>query len=218
MLDKTNARILVEKPICLYTSEFEKISKEVFNLRIFVALNRRFFESTISAKEKIKNEEVIFLEVCFTELIDRIRGNEEEIKNWGMCNTIHLFDMAFHLCGFPENLKIKSYGSNGINSYNVTGNLENGYLSMQAHWGGPGNWGLTITTNKKKLFFDPLETLRVQENGSFEKTNIDPNEHNEFKSGFYKQTEKFFDDDKEVFITYDEYNKLIRIIESIFTK
>ena len=47
LLDNTSAFLLVEKPLCLYGYEFEKISKKVFDSRIYVAFNRRFFESTL---------------------------------------------------------------------------------------------------------------------------------------------------------------------------
>jgi len=218
LLENTKAHILVEKPVCLSSTDFELIHANKFNERIYVAFNRRNFESTKLARSIIGEKPVISMEVCFTEMKDRMRGSDEEVRLWGMCNTIHLFDMAFYLAGIPENVQTVCSTIGNVDSYSVTGSLENGVVSMNAHWGGPGNWGITVTTPAEKLFFDPLEKLRVQKSGSFKKEEIqlDLGVNGKFKDGFLSQTIDFLDGSKDKFISHAEYKRLILVIEKIF--
>ena len=218
LLEYTKAHILVEKPVCLSSKDFECLDIDQFNERVYVAFNRRSFESTKLARTIIGDKPIISMEVCFTEMKDRMRGSDEEINLWGMCNTIHLFDMAFYLAGIPDNVQTIRSTIGDVDSYSVTGNLPNGLVSMNAHWGGPGNWGISIATPEEKLFFDPLEKLRVQKLGSFQKDEIplDPAVNGEFKDGFLSQTIDFLDDSKCEFISYANYQRLILVIEKIF--
>lgn len=218
LLKNTEAHILVEKPVCLFSKEFECLDVDQFNERVCVAFNRRRFESTELALSIISGKPILSMEVCFTEIKDRMRGSDDEIRLWGMCNTIHLFDMAFYLAGIPENVKTVRSTVSDVDSYSVTGTLANGVVSMNAHWGGPGNWGITVATPDEKLFFDPLEKLRVQRSGSFKKDEIiiDPEINRGFKDGFYAQTVDFLNGSKDKFISYANYKRLISVIEKIF--
>ena len=215
---KSLAQLLVEKPICMTSYEFSLIESETFEKRIYVAFNRRRFESVKAAKEMIKGKPILSMEISFTEMRDRRRGSEAEIKLWGMCNTIHLFDMAFYLAGTPSKIQAIRSTVGNIDSYNVTGVLPHGLVSMNAHWGGPGNWGISITTPDEKLYFDPLETLSVQSSGSFVKDQLrlekSPNDC--YKDGFFSQTSSFLNGDKTEFISYQAYKELALVVEKIF--
>lgn len=214
----SNAKLLVEKPVCMTSSELCLIQREEFDQRIHVAFNRRYFESVEVAKNLINDKPILSAEICFTEMKDRMKGSDDEIRLWGMCNTIHLFDMAFYLAGIPDNVQTTRSTIDNVDSFSVTGNLPNGVVSMNAHWGGPGNWGISVATPDEKLFFDPLEKLRVQKTGSFGKDEIqlDPGVNRGFKDGFYAQTVDFLDGSKDKFISHANYKRLILIIESIF--
>lgn len=218
LLEHTKAHILVEKPVCLSSKDFECLHVDQFEERVYVAFNRRSFESTKSARAIIGEKPIISMEVCFTEMKDRMKGSDDEIRLWGMCNTIHLFDMAFYLAGIPDNVQTVRSTIGDVDSYSVTGNLPNGLVSMNAHWGGPGNWSISVATPDEKLFFDPLEKLRVQKSGSFQKDEItfDPEINRGFKDGFYAQTVDFLNGSKDKFISHDHYKRLILVIENIF--
>lgn len=218
LLEHTRAHILVEKPVCLSSKDFECLDVNLFEERVYVAFNRRSFQSTKLARSIIGEKPIVSMEVCFTEIKDRMKGSEDEIRLWGMCNTIHLFDMAFYLAGIPENIKTMRSTIGDVDSYSVTGTLPNGAVYMNAHWGGPGNWGISIATPEEKLFFDPLEKLRVQKSGSFKKYEIalDHEINSGFKDGFFAQTVDFLDGSKDKFISHDHYKRLILVIENIF--
>ena len=218
LVDNSTAQLLVEKPVCMTSSELCLIQREEFDKRIHVAFNRRYFESVEVAKNLINDKPILSVEICFTEMKDRMKGSDDEIRLWGMCNTIHLFDMAFYLAGIPDNVQTIRSTIGDVDSYSVTGNLPNGLVSMNAHWGGPGNWGISIATPEEKLLFDPLEKLRVQKLGSFQKDEIrlDPAVNGGFKDGFLSQTIDFLDDSKCKFISYANYQRLILVIEKIF--
>lgn len=218
LLENTEAHILVEKPVCLSSKDFECLDVDQFEERVYVAFNRRSFESTKLARAIIGEKPIVSMEVCFTEIKDRMKGSEDEIRLWGMCNTIHLFDMAFHLAGIPDNVQTLRSTIDDVDSYSVTGNLPNGVVSMNAHWGGPGNWSISVATPDEKLFFDPLEKLRVQKSGSFIKDEIplDPGVNGGFKDGFLSQTVDFLDGSKDKFIPHANYKRLILVIEKIF--
>lgn len=218
VLQNSSAQILVEKPVCLSSQEFNRVDCDEFVQRVYVAFNRRFFASSMAAKGILADKPILTLEVCFTEMKSRMRGSEDELRLWGMCNTIHLFDMAFNLAGMPTNVEVARSELGGVDSYSVVGSLPNGLLAMNAHWGGPGNWGITVTTPAEKLFFDPLEKLSVQKLGSFKKEEIplDSEVNGGFKNGFLAQTVDFLDGSKDKFISHANYKRLILLIEKIF--
>jgi hypothetical protein len=219
LLENTQSHILVEKPVSLSSKDFECLDVDQFNERVYVAFNRRSFESTKLARSIIGDKPIVSMEICFTEMKDRMKGSDDEIRLWGMCNTIHLFDMAFHLAGIPDNVQTLRSTIDDVDSYSVTGNLPNGVVSMNAHWGGPGNWSISVATPDEKLFFDPLEKLRVQKSGSFIKDEIplDPGVNGGFKDGFLSQTVDFLDGSKDKFIPHANYKRLILVIEKIFS-
>ncbi|MDC3247584.1 hypothetical protein OAU65_00990 [Gammaproteobacteria bacterium] len=218
LLENTRALLMVEKPVCLTSNEFAEISDTVFNKRVYVAFNRRSFSSTQEAKKRIEGKPILLLEVCFTEMKDRMRGSKDEIDLWGMCNTIHLIDMAFYLAEIPNEIEVTKTSSEDVISYYVTGKISKGNVNMNAHWGAAGNWGITITTPDEKLYFDPLETLRIQNSGSFSKNEITIEKTSDdiFKDGFLLQTKNFINGKRSEFIRYNDYHNLIFTIEKIF--
>ena len=218
ILSNTTSKILVEKPVCLEISELDKLSASEFDNRIYVAFNRRFFPSTSKAKNMIGNDPVLSLQVCFTELRNRMKGSEYELKRWAILNTIHLFDMAFYLVEIPTEIKINHSENFGVKNYNVNGKLSNGFAYLNGQWGAPGNWSIIITTDKYKLFFDPLEKLVLQEKDSFKKVDLelDYSINKKFKDGFYQQTCNFINDNKSKFIIYKDYYSLHLFICKIF--
>ena len=45
--------ILAEKPVTLFANQLDKIDEEVFDRRVFVAFNRRFYETTQWLNRKV---------------------------------------------------------------------------------------------------------------------------------------------------------------------
>ena len=98
-----------------------------------------------------------------------MKGAQVEIDNWGMCNSIHLFDMCFYLFGLPDEIDVMRKNFGDVEQFFVSGKIGGSNLYMTANWGAPGNWHLSVVTKNKKYIFDPLEELYEQKISSITK-------------------------------------------------
>lgn len=204
LLKKGIKRILVEKPAGLNLEELEELNHETKKQKanIFVAYNRRFYTSTLKAKEIInKDGGVTSFNFDFTEWSHIIK--DEKIpdivkKQWFLANSTHVVDLAFFLGGMPK--EIKCYTTGGLSWHPSAsifcgaGVTEQGSLfSYHSNWEAPGRWGVEIFIRKHKLILRPLEDLYIQKIGSLisEKVIFDDSLDHEFKPGLYKQVESF---------------------------
>lgn len=197
-------RILVEKPGGLNKIEIEKLAK-VANEKpanVVVAYNRRFYASTLKAKEIIQDDGgVKSFNFEFTEWSHEIQNlkNIPKIKeNWFLANSSHVIDLAFYLGGEPE--EISCYIAGGLDwhpkasIYAGAGVSKTGALfSYQANWSAPGRWSVEVLTGKHRLIFRPMEKLHIQRIGnvSIEEVPIDDELDIKYKPGLYKQTKVF---------------------------
>ena len=90
-------KILVEKPGCLSENELNQLihCQEKSNSRVYIAMNRRFYNSTIELKNQLKKLNIFSAKFDFTERIHFIENNnypKEVLKKWVYSNSIHLID------------------------------------------------------------------------------------------------------------------------------
>ena len=73
---------------------------------IFVAYNRRFFDSIIKARQIVNEDHgALYCRFDFTEASDQIEvlKTKQNIKeNWLYANSTHVIDTVFHLIGCPK--------------------------------------------------------------------------------------------------------------------
>lgn len=201
-------RVLVEKPACLSSTEIEglwRLSVQK-NASVFVAYNRRFYESIRLAKEIMARDGgPTSAHFDFTEWSHQISdaGFSQKVKNrWFLANSSHIVDLVFHLIGRPRELLSMTTGSLTWHpegrEFVGHGVSEKGVLfSYHANWGGPGRWLCEFVTTHHKLVLQPLEKLRIVKVGDINVYDV-PGSNDldaKFKPGIYRQVKAFLDDD-----------------------
>ncbi|MEP1094956.1 MAG: Gfo/Idh/MocA family oxidoreductase [Cyclobacteriaceae bacterium] len=197
--------ILVEKPLTFNKSEALELANlaKLKEANVFIAFNRRSYVSVMHAKELIEIDGGVssyhfdFSEAIFT--INPENYSEQTVQYWGMANSSHVIDTAFHLGGNPETLQCGQYGNDV--SWHKSGSIFTGMgeapgkvpFTYHANWGCPGRWNIAIMTSKRKLLLSPMEQLHQQLSGGFaiELVDLDYSKDLDFKPGFYHQVEVF---------------------------
>jgi predicted dehydrogenase len=197
-------RILLEKPAGLNLVEIERVADaaRLAAADVFVAYNRRFYSSVATARAIIAEDGgVSSFHVDFTEMAERFMSSDKHpsvLTNWFLANSSHVLDLAFHLGGRP----IELTGMTGGNlAWHPAGAIFAGYgrtapgalFTWHADWTSAGRWGLDLRTRKRRLLLQPLESLQVQEKGSFVLTEIRSADSfdSDFKPGVYRQMQAF---------------------------
>jgi len=218
-------RILVEIPGGLTVREIEDAAQLATRTgsQIFVAYNRRFYASVTAARKLIAEDGgVSSFHIDFTELVSRVLGSPKDpaiLHNWFLANSSHIVDMAFFLCGEPSTL---SGIATGTLDWHPPGAIFAGYgrtkngaiFTWHADWVSAGRWGLDVRTPRRRLIFQPLEALAVQEKSSFAISHypIADELDRKFKPGLYRQIEAFLSEDpcSTVLATIASHSKNVR--------
>lgn len=229
LLRKGVKRILVEKPAGLNLEELEKLNHETKKQKadIFVAYNRRFYASTLKAKEIINEDGgVTSFNFDFTEwshIIKDLKKPNIVKKQWFLANSTHVVDLAFFLGGVPK--EIKCYTTGGLSWHPSAsifcgaGVTEQGSLfSYHSNWEAPGRWGVEVLTKNHRLILRPLEDLYIQKIGSLisEKVIFDDSLDHKFKPGLYKQVENFINNPISSYLC--RLNDHFLITQNFYTK
>lgn len=169
-------KILLDKPGALSLDGFKEIQEHAdsYKASIFIAYNRRFFDSVIMAKNVIERDGgVKSFTFDFTEwshIIEGLDKHPADKDNWLMSNSSHVIDLAFYLGGKPSQMSAHVAGELSWHQRGAafvgSGVSENGALfSYHANWGAPGRWGVELLTKNNKLILCPLEALQSVEIG-----------------------------------------------------
>lgn len=204
-------KILVEKPGGLDFADVKKVGKlaKKKGAKVYVGYNRRFYASVLKAREIIKKDGgVLSMHFDFTEAVHKIvplvraPGVKE---NWFLQNSTHVLDMAFFLAGNPKKIVCRTTGSlpwhpAGAIFVGSGTTVSNALFSYHANWKSPGRWAIEIMTRNHKLFFKPLESLQVQNSGTFavEDVSLDDKLDHDFKPGIYREVKSFFGNKKDL--------------------
>ncbi len=163
--------ILCEKPVSLWSSEIRKLAEEgdKAGVRLLCAFNRIAYPAVIEARWRIAQDGgATSATYTFTELVHRINPkqfSEEELKRWGVANSIHVMNLAHGLIGFPEKWNGIRQGSwpwhPSGSLYVGAGTTEQGIpFNYHADWGSAGRWVVEVFTSKSAYRFCPLEKLQ----------------------------------------------------------
>ena len=206
------SNILIEKPASLHIDKLRKLIQisEKKNIKLFVAYNRRFYQSVKTCKQIISNSKgPINVNFTFTEWSHAIPFdwyNKEELERFFLCNSSHVPDTVFYLVGPPKELHC--YTSGGL-EWHPASSVFNGSgittkdipISYNANWNSAGRWGIEVDLPEKKLILRPLEKLQVQTKGSFDIIDIKLQHQqidSDYKPGLFEQVKAFLNDQKEL--------------------
>jgi len=221
-------RLLVEKPGAISVEELQENKEfiEKHGASIFIAYNRRFYESVRIAKDMIIEDGGLrSMNFEFTEWAHKI---EPLIKaagvkeNWFLANSTHVVDTAFYVGGRPK--QMSAFTNSGTLSWHETSSFsgagiteKNALFSYHANWESAGRWSLEFLTDKRKIILCPLEKVKIQKKGSIaiEEFPIEDKLDQEFKPGLFLQTKAFLGKEKGILLSMNEH--LINV-ELIYAK
>lgn len=218
LLKNTKSKILIEKPVGLSSSDFKRINHKEFDERVYVAFNRRWFDSVKNLKRELKDKQVLTVNIEFTEHRSRMKGSSEELERWAIANSIHVIDMGLFLFGVPKISFLKNENNLGVQIIESRAEYKKITFYFKAYWGGAGNWNISVLTNKANYVLNPIENLNKQNLESFKKEVIFTtanNNNNNFKAGFFEQSKNFLENRRRYFADYNYYLKLIKLIEKL---
>ncbi len=201
--------ILVEKPGFTSRTEAENIQTMAKDKNVYIAYNRRFYESVKKGQEIIKADGgPVTLTFEFTEwkeVFDE-QDNKSILPILFLANSTHVVDLAFFLAGgMPKVITNYISGENEIDwhkmsaTYAGAGVTDNGVLfSYHANWNAVGRWGVEITTRKHRLIYRPLEKLQLVDRRSVKvyDAEIDYGIDEKYKPGLFAEVECFLQDNK----------------------
>lgn len=230
LIDFGVRNILVEKPAGMNKWEINQICDRARaqEAKVFVAYNRRFFASTLKAQKIIEEDEgVTSFNFEFTEwshIIEKLDKPMEVFEAWFLANSTHIVDLAFFLGGAPTKMSCFIFGATDwykkASAFSGAGITDkNALFSYQANWKGPGRWSVELITSKHRIIFRPIEKLQIQNIGSIEVNfiEIDDKLDNEYKPGFYLQTQAFLEEKHHMLLGIEDHYKRTLFYEHIET-
>lgn len=193
-------QILCEKPIGLYPSETRWVEKfaKTRKIDLYVALNRRFYRSTVTAIANVeKDSGSRLVEVHDQEDPDTALagGRPGEVTNqWMFANSVHLIDYFSIFCrGKLEDIFVKTSPLNRRSrATSALLNFSSGDQGVYTGiWNAAGFWSVKITTEKRLLELRPLERLMEQKYPHRQMRHIANDVSADFKPGLRSQASEF---------------------------
>lgn len=219
--------LLIEKPPSLKLNESIKLLEEskIYKNNLFIALNRSYFESTILAKDKLKNlKDKRIVEVTDQENVYNAKkaGHKKIVlDNWMYANSIHMIDYFRVFCrGYVKKIihldKINSTFEKKVFLSKII--FSSGDIGIyKAFWNLPSRWQVKIITKNLLIDLYPLEKISIFiDNKKSKNTKI---KKNKFKDGFLNQIndiEKFFLLKKNKLVTLKENLKTLNLIKKLY--
>ena len=165
-------RILVEKPGGVDSVEVRNLARNARDrgVEVLVGYNRRFFASVAEARRLIEADggpiSCTFEFGERTNLITDLDLPVQVLSRWFLANSSHVVDLAFHLIGRPTELSVTTSGEldwhPAASRFHGSGTTDQGVtFNYRADWSTPGSWGVEVVTARRRLSFQPLESLRM---------------------------------------------------------
>lgn len=200
-------KLLVEKPGVTSLQEAEELLQlaEQFKTEIYIAYNRRFYQSVQKAMQLIREDgglqSVVFEFTEWAHVVEQTAHPDEMKQKWFLLNSSHVVDLVFYLAGCPQTITTQIDGGlewhRAGSIYTGCGITEKGVpFVYHADWSAPGRWGVELLTAKHRFYLKPLEKLQVQNIGSVkvEEYPIDDEIEQQYKAGLYCEVEALFSD------------------------
>lgn len=198
ILKSNPKRILVEKPG--FASINSALKERDFYSKIdniFIACNRRFFDSVIKLKKILNKETAISAHFEFNERgiqIDSKFWTKEILSNWVFANSIHVIDTVFYLIGQPDKLSItKSHKQlEWIKNDLFIGHgktVNDVLFTFNSNWISPGAWKIEVKCAETTYTLSPMEILKSYNRDG--KSEVVAETKSNFKPGFKNQLNCF---------------------------
>lgn len=208
LMDAGCRSILLEKPGGVERSQIAEVAAAAARsgAAVHLAYNRRFFASVRRARELLAEDGgATSFTFEFTEVASRVAQlpyPPQVLANWEIANSTHVIDTAFFLGGRPETLHGSIAGTLPWHPrcarYAGHGRTRAGALfSYSADWDAPGRWGIEVNSRRRRLVLRPMETLQVQDLGTFSlrQEPLDDALDRECKPGLVLQAKAWLGDD-----------------------
>ena len=212
LIDFGVKNILVEKPAGISTEEVRTLNKasEDSGCSLFVAYNRRFYQSVRQCKKLIEQSKTpVSATFTFTEWTHSLPFdwyNDEELEKFFLCNSSHVPDTVFYLIGRP--FEMHCYTDGGL-TWHPSASIFSGAgittrgipFSYNANWESAGRWGIEIDMEDKKLILRPLEKLQILDRGALVPSFVTlPGEDKDenFKPGLFEEVRSFLGEQNDL--------------------
>jgi len=160
--------ILCEKPVGINYLESIKILKlrNKLNANVYVALNRRYYQSTLKLKKILKN----YKKKRLVEAIDQqdqqmmlsIGKDKKVVNNLMYANSVHIIDYAKIICRGSVKKIVNSKILYSKNKFLILSKIlfsSGDKFLYKAYWNIPQRWSVKIFLGKNIFFLKPLERL-----------------------------------------------------------
>ncbi|WP_337996585.1 Gfo/Idh/MocA family oxidoreductase [Oleispirillum naphthae] len=194
LAELTRAPVLVEKPAALTAAELAAHIDCHPQQNAMVALNRLFYPSVLTLRQRLSDDPVLSADFSFTEWLHRIdltRYASPVLARWGIANSIHVLSTVFDIIGHPVTLHAEVSGAGRIawhpsgTVFAGSGRSEAGILfSYASNWISAGRWSAAFRTEKGSYHLEPFEGLSFCPKGRIDREEIEPVWGGELKCGF----------------------------------
>ena len=217
---------LIEKPPGYNFEESLKILKlsKKYNVKVYVALNRRCYPSTNYLKKLLKKEKSKRIINIIDYEVPSLQKNKPKklINYWMYANSIHMVDYANIFCR-GKIISIKPITFNKLLDRVCIIKFRSGDICIyQGIWNRPGPWKVTVSTQNKYFQLQPLETLSFRSSESYKMNKFNFNTANKkLKHGFKEQAKNFLlaiQNKKHQLANLEEAVKTMKLIKTIYNK
>jgi predicted dehydrogenase len=219
LMEKGCKHLLVEKPAALELSELEELQKlaTLHQANLYIAYNRRFYQSAALAKKLIAADGgILSAHFEFTEwvhTIDLATYSKETLGKWVISNSTHVIDLVFSLIGKPSVLH--AFVNNQSIPWHPSGAIFTGAgmsekqipFTYHSNWKSAGRWSIELLTAEHKYIFAPMEKLQIQKRGTVkvEPYEADYSKDLDYKPGLFDMIVAFFNHDTTVLCSIEKH-------------
>lgn len=188
--------LLIEKPPGRTLREAEQLAAASAGRRALVALNRRYYASTMLVSTALgRVSGARYIRVQDQQSLDAAAAAgvpESVLGNWMYANSIHALDLMRHFArGDVESVTNIAPWHRGAQMVVAAVRFASGDLAVyEGIWRGPGPWAVAISTESVRWEMRPLESATVQSAGERIAKSIEMDDQDRrFKPGFLRQAE-----------------------------
>lgn len=191
--------VLLEKPAGYSFADAQDIESAARGRAspVMVGFNRRFYASTMKLKASLDAYDgTRFVHIqdqqSFAEA-RRYNHPEPVVENFMYANSIHVIDLARHLCrgsivGVNRIMPWRGEATEVVLTHLA---FESGDAALyEGLWRGPGPWSCSVSTAQRRWTMQPLERLSFQNANERAQNTVEPDPIDaSFKAGFARQAE-----------------------------
>jgi hypothetical protein len=221
-------KILIEKPGGINPDSVRHLERAARNCgaQVFVAFNRRFFQSAKQAAELVAQDGgATSLTFDFSErsrLIASLTKAPGVKENWLFQNSCHVIDLAIFLSGgFRELTSVVDGGltwhPSGSQFAGFGKTIQGATFAYSADWDAPGAWSIRIKTPERIIELSPLEICKAtNRDGDTVFFNEPPTQALELKPGLMPMIREFLSESpREILMSLDSLVDTLWVYEKI---